>query len=286
MHDDRQCSALANELDRPLLPTLHASLLIEPIGRQERSDRNIFDAIAGYDVYEQNDRVNLGERISILRLFYEAVKGSKFWEKHSDGTKNFTVFAPTNDAMLRWIESNGVDVHERPSRDSKSEEIDISETIRLVQQNDQLQSILLGHFIGGIWPISTGLESGPDVPGPTGIPRPRTGLKPLVAALTLRSTYSTISEMPERKWFKKRFKKIEIRRTIQVETERKRVENPGYAGIRVKFELGEISADIIDDDQRPLRPQNGYVYIIDEVLGDLPTPVAQPQTGSICGKNA
>ena len=90
--------------------------------------------------------------------------------------------------------------------------------------------------------------------------------------------------MPDRTWFKKRFGQLEVRRTLGVENDRKRLLDPAYAGIIVKFELGELSADIIDNDERPLRPQNGYVYIIDRVLGDLDSPLEQPGTGSIDSK--
>ena len=278
------CRSLATRVRQPLLAIFEDTTRQETIGRRLTSDRNIFDAIAGYDVLESRPKLDLEQEVSVLRLFYECVKKTKFWEEFSDSTKNFSVFAPTNAAMMRWFELNGIEVHERPSRDSKSDEIDVSETVRAVQRNDRLVSILLGHFLPGIWPISTGLESGPDVPGPTGIPRPRTGLKPLVAALTLRSTYSPIKQMPDRKWFKKRFGKLEVRRTLTIENDRKRVLDPAYAGILVKFEFGELSADIVDNDERPLRPQNGYVYIIDRVLGDLDSPLEQPDTGSIGSK--
>ena len=207
-------------------------------------------------------------------IYVRIVRTTQFWRDNIDADAQYTVFAPDNRAMIAWLRKLGLAVALDQSvvlGSSSTGAIDLSRTLDAFEALDEQRkaralTILLAHFIPGVRPLYTGLERGP-MPLDRIRPVQRRGLSPLTALGVDTEWEPVWAALPDERFFRARHGRVQVSKTGDRGRPLNDTVRAPRAGFSVQFERGGgPDADLVNDPDYILRPRNGYVYRITEVL--------------------
>ena len=245
------------------------------------NNRNVFEALNSGDAELVSE---VQQELQPFDIYVRLIERTPFWRENIDTQNQYTVFAPDNGAMIAWLRTLGLARFLQQAvviGGSSVLPVDLAKTVDAFYALDaerlaRAHTVLLAHFIPKVRPLFTGLERGPR-PIDRVAPVQRRGLSPLTA-LGVDTEWDPVwAALPDERFFRARYRQLRVAKNSNRGKPLRRGggSSPLKAGFTVRFLAGGgADAEIVNDEAYILRPRNGYVYRIGEVLGrniDPPT---------------
>ena len=248
------------------------------------NNRNVFEALNSGDAELVSE---VQQELQPFDIYVRLIERTPFWRENIDTQNQYTVFAPDNGAMIAWLRTLGLAQFLQQAvviGGSSVLPVDLAKTVDAFYALDaerlaRAHTVLLAHFIPKVRPLFTGLERGPR-PIDRVAPVQRRGLSPLTALGVDPEWDPVWAALPDERFFRARYRQLRVAKNSNRGKPLRRGGGGGggsplKAGFTVRFLAGGgADAEIVNDEAYILRPRNGYVYRIGEVLGrniDPPT---------------